>query len=120
MNALKHQSRKVLVGVVGGLIVLVGLVMIPYPGPGWLVVFAGLAVLATEFERAARVQTFAKERYEAWKRWLLKQTIFVRVCVLSLTGIVVIATLWFLNAFGLSANIVGLDIPLLESPLFRN
>src|SRR5215468_10502274 len=37
------------VGVLGGLVLVAGILMIPYPGPGWLVVFAGLAVLATEF-----------------------------------------------------------------------
>jgi uncharacterized protein (TIGR02611 family) len=37
--------------------------LIPYPGPGWLVVFAGLALLATEFERAQRVLTFARTHY---------------------------------------------------------
>lgn len=41
------------VGVTGSATVLVGLVLVPLPGPGWLVVAAGTALLATEFERAA-------------------------------------------------------------------
>ncbi|MWC00380.1 TIGR02611 family protein [Agromyces sp. MMS17-SY077] len=42
------------VAVAGVLVMLLGLVLVPLPGPGWLIVFAGLAVLATEFAWAAR------------------------------------------------------------------
>ena len=44
-NAFK-QARKASIGIAGGVVVLLGLVAIPYPGPGWLIVFAGLAILA--------------------------------------------------------------------------
>lgn len=44
--------------VFGGLVVAAGIVMIPSPGPGWLVVFAGLGILATEFHWAHRINAF--------------------------------------------------------------
>jgi uncharacterized protein (TIGR02611 family) len=65
---------KIGVGVLGGLIVVVGLVLVPLPGPGWLVVFVGVAVLGTEFPAAHRVTLWvrrlarrARLRWRAWR-----------------------------------------------------
>lgn len=46
---------KIVITLVGILLVVIGLLMVPLPGPGWLVVFAGLALLATEFVWARRL-----------------------------------------------------------------
>lgn len=59
----------VLVAILGGAIVVGGVILIPLPGPGWLIVFLGLAVLGTEFAWAHRVSAFAKRqllRFWAW------------------------------------------------------
>lgn len=119
MNKLAARSKKVLVGIVGGLVTLIGLIMVPYPGPGWLVVFAGLAILATEFEFAARVLEYAKGKYDAWVNWLKRQNIFIKLSILALTGLIVVATIWLLNGFGIIVNILDLPYPQLESPLFK-
>ncbi|MCZ2828213.1 TIGR02611 family protein [Modestobacter sp. VKM Ac-2986] len=74
------------VGVVGGLVVAVGVVAIPLPGPGWLIVFAGLFVLATEFLWAERVLEYARRRVEGWTDWLGRQSVVVRVAVALLTA----------------------------------
>ena len=47
--------RKVIVGVIGGTIVLIGVVMILLPGPAFIVIPIGLGILATEFVWARRV-----------------------------------------------------------------
>ena len=52
--------KRVLIGIVGGLITLVGVIALIAPGPGWLIIFTGLGILATEFAWAARVLTSAK------------------------------------------------------------
>ncbi len=44
--------RRVVVLVVGGLVVLTGVVMLFTPGPAILVIPAGLAILATEYQWA--------------------------------------------------------------------
>lgn len=41
--------RRGLVGVVGVAVAVLGLALVPLPGPGWLVVFVGLSILATEY-----------------------------------------------------------------------
>ena len=43
--------RRLLVAVLGVLIILVGVVLLFIPGPGTVVIIAGLAVLGSEFER---------------------------------------------------------------------
>jgi uncharacterized protein (TIGR02611 family) len=53
--------KRVLVGFVGGLITLIGVVALVAPGPGWLIIFTGLGILASEFAWAARVLTSAKD-----------------------------------------------------------
>ncbi|QXG78117.1 TIGR02611 family protein [Modestobacter sp. L9-4] len=74
------------VGLVGGLIVAVGIVAIPLPGPGWLIVFAGLFVLATEFLWAERLLEYARRQVQGWTDWLGRQPVVVRVAVAVLTA----------------------------------
>ena len=52
--------KRVLVGVVGGLITILGVVALIAPGPGWLIIFAGLGILGSEFAWAARALKTAK------------------------------------------------------------
>jgi uncharacterized protein (TIGR02611 family) len=107
------------IGVLGGLVLAGGIVMIPYPGPGWLVVFAGLAILATEFHWARRLLDFARGRYHAWTRWLAGRHLLIRLTVLALTGLIVLVTLWLLDVCALVGGWFGIEWPWLGSPLFR-
>ena len=52
--------KRVLVGIVGGLVTVIGVVALIAPGPGWLIIFAGLGILGTEFAWAARALKTAK------------------------------------------------------------
>ena len=40
---------RILVGVIGGLVTVLGAIALVAPGPGWLIIFAGLGILASEF-----------------------------------------------------------------------
>ena len=119
MNNIGRSSKKALVGVLGGLVVLLGLILIPYPGPGWLVVFSGLAILSTEFVFASRVLEYARGKYDAWTLWFKRQSWPVQILVLSFTCVVVLLTLWLVNAFGIIVNVLGLPFDWLTSPLIR-
>jgi uncharacterized protein (TIGR02611 family) len=46
---IARSAKRVAVAVVGGALVAVGLAMLVLPGPGFLVLALGFAVLATEF-----------------------------------------------------------------------
>ena len=53
MSEFAHQTyvvaRKVVVALIGGTITLIGIAMIVLPGPAFIVLPAGLAILAIEF-----------------------------------------------------------------------
>lgn len=49
--------RKPLVSILGALIIITGLILMPLPGPGMLIVVIGVSVLASEF-------TWAQNAYE--------------------------------------------------------
>ena len=58
MSEFAHQTylvaRKVVVALIGGTITLIGIAMIVLPGPAFIVLPAGLAILAIEFVWARR------------------------------------------------------------------
>lgn len=87
-------TLKIIVGVIGAALVVSGLIMVPFPGPGWLVVFAGLAVLATEFAWAHRLLGFAKRTVTAATDWLGRQNWFVRIVATLLTAALATAIVW--------------------------
>lgn len=64
-----ERAYRVAVGILGGSLSLLGLLLVPLPGPGWLVVFLGLAVLGTEFGWARRIAAWLKRRIEAFWAW---------------------------------------------------
>jgi uncharacterized protein (TIGR02611 family) len=63
---LRRHARKAGVFVAGWVIVIVGLALVPLPGPGWAIVFVGLSLLATEFAWAARLRDRAQQWLTEW------------------------------------------------------
>jgi tellurite resistance protein TerC len=59
-----RAARRVVIGVVGITILLVGAALLVLPGPAFIVIPIGLAVLAVEFEWARRLLRRARE---LWK-----------------------------------------------------
>lgn len=55
-------GKRILILLVGVPIVALGIVLIPLPGPGLLVIIAGLAILSLEFEFARKWFELAKEK----------------------------------------------------------
>ena len=54
-NRTVKRVYRTSVGVIGGGTVVLGIVLIPLPGPGALISLGGLALLGTEFEGAKKV-----------------------------------------------------------------
>lgn len=59
-----RQARKVVVAVVGTTVLLIGIIMVVAPGPAFIVIPSGLAILATEFVWAKRWLRYAKRRLQ--------------------------------------------------------
>ncbi len=87
------------VSVVGVVLIVGGIVLLPLPGPGWLIIFAGLGVLSTEFEWAARLLRFARARVSAWTEWVATRSRPVQVAIglagLLILAAVVVAAFWY-------------------------
>ncbi len=98
IKAARRRIRGSHVGLVvwrGGIIVaatvviLIGIVLLPLPGPGWLVIFAGLGILATEFEWAARLLRFVRDQVSRWTRWIANQGGWAKL-TLGVAGLVIV------------------------------
>ena len=60
-SALRH-FRRLVVGVVGATVCLIGIAMIVLPGPAFIVIPTGLGILAIEFAWARRLLEELKKR----------------------------------------------------------
>lgn len=93
-----RTAWRVGITVIGVGVIIGGIILLPLPGPGWLIIFAGLGILATEYEWAARLLRFARDRVVRWTRWTLTQPRWVRA-LLGLASLVFLAGLaaaaWF-------------------------
>ncbi|MEV8508352.1 TIGR02611 family protein [Actinoplanes sp. NPDC051475] len=93
-NPTGRLALKIGVGVLGGLVVALGIVLIPFPGPGWAIVILGLAIWAVEFVWARHLLQFTKRHVQGWTHWVLKQSLPVRALI-GLVGFVFIcAVVW--------------------------
>ncbi len=105
------------VAVVGLAVLGAGIIAIPYPGPGWAIVFLGLAILATEFSWAGKLLHAVRTRYDRFMAWFATQPHWMRGIGVLFTAAVVLATLWVLGAIGWAAALLGIEATWLKSPL---
>jgi tellurite resistance protein TerC len=62
------QAKRLIVTVVGFTILAAGIAMIVLPGPAFIVIPLGLALLATEYVWAKKLLTAVKERIEKMRK----------------------------------------------------
>ena len=93
-NPATHRLYRSVVAVVGAVIVVVGLIAVPAPGPGWLIVFLGIAVWASEFEWAQRLLGWGRARLQAWNVWLRSKPWWVGGLVGLATAATVAGVSW--------------------------
>jgi uncharacterized protein (TIGR02611 family) len=86
------------VTVIGVAVIAVGIVLLPLPGPGWLIIFGGLGLLATEYTWAARLLSWVRDRLRRWTQWVAGRPLWFRLLVglvsLALLAGLVLAA-WF-------------------------
>ncbi|MEU9556786.1 TIGR02611 family protein [Streptomyces fumanus] len=98
-----HLSWQVGVFVVGLAVVVAGIIMLPLPGPGWVVIFAGMAIWATEFVWAQLVLRWTKRKVTEAAQRALDPRVRRRNIALTSVGLVIIAAIagFYLWKFGL-------------------
>lgn len=106
----RSKVKLVLVAVIGSAVTLVGVALLALPGPGFLLVAGGLAILATQFAWARKPLRYAQHKAEqgvdeiAKSRW---RTAFAVLCglvpltigVVHLAGVELPLVERFMNAF---------------------
>jgi uncharacterized protein (TIGR02611 family) len=85
---------KIAVGAIGVSVILVGIVLLPLPGPGWLIIFAGLGLLAVEFVWARRLLRFARRHVGRWTAWVRRQPLLIRVGSLGAALAIMAGAAW--------------------------
>ncbi|MFC9957896.1 TIGR02611 family protein [Streptomyces nigra] len=90
---LLHLSWQVGVFIIGLAVVGAGIVMLPLPGPGWVVIFGGMAIWATEFVWAQLVLRWTKRKVTEAAQKALDPRVRRRNIVLTSVGLVIIAVL---------------------------
>lgn len=107
-----HLAYRLVVGLIGGAITALGLVLIPAPGPGWLVVFLGLAILASEFEWANRLLGYARHQVGRWTDWATSQSLPIRILLGVGTFAVLAGLMWVtLRVTGVPGFVPGSWVP---------
>ncbi|MFH8451634.1 TIGR02611 family protein [Streptomyces fungicidicus] len=98
-----HLSWQVGVFVVGLAVVAAGAAMLVLPGPGWVVIFGGMAIWATEFVWAQLVLRWTKRKVTEAAQRALDPRVRRRNIILTSIGVVIIAALAgiYLWKFGL-------------------
>jgi uncharacterized protein (TIGR02611 family) len=74
----------------GLVVVIVGIVLLAAPGPGWLIIFVGLGIWATEFAWAKSLLRFVRRTVDSWTAWLRRQPRWLAVLMGAL-GFVILA-----------------------------
>jgi uncharacterized protein (TIGR02611 family) len=88
-----HVSWQVGVFVVGLAVVGAGIIMLPLPGPGWVVIFGGMAIWATEFVWAQLVLRWTKRKVTEAAQRALDPEVRRRNIVLTSIGLVIVIAL---------------------------
>jgi uncharacterized protein (TIGR02611 family) len=97
--------KTVVVAVLGGLLTLSGIALLVLPGPGFVLIAAGLAVLATQFDWAKKPLDYAKDKAEEGLEEVAKspwRAVAAGLCALVLVVLGVLA-------------LVGVDLPFVNA-----
>ncbi len=88
-----HLSWQVGVFVIGLAVVVAGIIMLPLPGPGWVVIFGGMAIWATEFVWAQLVLRWTKRKVTEAAQRALDPKVRRRNIILTSIGLVIVAVI---------------------------
>jgi uncharacterized protein (TIGR02611 family) len=98
LRFVRAKARRVAIAIAGGVVLVAGFAMLVLPGPGIIVIIAGLGILATEFVWARKALDIAKERAAKAKDMATTPANRGRIIMIAGAGITVAAALaawWF-------------------------
>jgi uncharacterized protein (TIGR02611 family) len=96
---------KIVVATTGAVFVALGLILVPLPGPGWAIVFGGLAIWAIEFAWAQNLLDWVRRQVRAWTAWFrrLPWPLRILLSAVVLAAVAGVAWLWIGERYGFDA-----------------
>ena len=70
---IQRSGKRIAVTIAGFAVLLAGIALLVLPGPGWLLIFIGLTILASEYMWARRLLNAAKRKAEQAKDVVLRK-----------------------------------------------
>ena len=70
---IQRSGKRIAVTIAGFAVLLAGIALLVLPGPGWLLIFIGLTILATEYVWAQRLLNAAKRKAGQAKAAVLRK-----------------------------------------------
>jgi uncharacterized protein (TIGR02611 family) len=90
-----RMAWRVAVAIAGLVVVVFGIVLLVIPGPGWVVIFLGMSIWATEFSWAKSLLTFARRQVGKWTDWIRRQPRWLGIVIGGAGLVVVGAVVWW-------------------------
>lgn len=95
----KDHVKRVTMSMIGGVILLVGVALLVLPGPGLLLVLAGLVILASEFPALEKHVDPVRDRAMKAAEDSVSSPLRIAGSVLAGLGLVVAGVVWGLRLF---------------------
>jgi len=117
MNRFRTEFTRVLIGFLGWTIILLGIVLLPLPGPGWAIIFIGISVLATRYKWAKQLHHYGHDTYAYWRAWMKRQPPWIDFLFWLLSVMTLFIVFWFSGFLALAGDFVDLDWGWTRSPI---
>jgi uncharacterized protein (TIGR02611 family) len=91
-NPTSRLALRIGIGVLGALVIALGIILIPFPGPGWAIVIIGLAIWSIEFTWAKKLLDYTKRQVQSWTLWVGRRSWPTRA-VLGLLGLAFVSAI---------------------------
>ena len=95
----KDHVKRVTMSIVGGVILLIGVALLVLPGPGLLLVLAGLIILATEFPALERHVDPVRDRAMKAAEDSVSSPLRIAGSVLAGLGLIAAGVVWGVRLF---------------------
>jgi uncharacterized protein (TIGR02611 family) len=93
-NPTGRLALRIGIGTLGALVIALGIILIPFPGPGWAIVILGLAIWAIEFTWAKRLLDYTKRQVQGWTHWVGRRSWPARALIGVIGLLFVGAVVW--------------------------
>ncbi|NUS14214.1 MAG: TIGR02611 family protein [Streptomyces sp.] len=97
-----HMVWRVGIFVVGLAVIAGGIVLLPLPGPGWVIIFGGMAIWGTEFVWAQKVLRWTRRKVTDFARAAADPRVRRRNALIGAAVVVALAGLavWYVLSYG--------------------